>query len=218
MCQTSLAERLRIARERANIKQSEAAQSIGATSQKLSNWERGDHEPSRSDLGKLISLYKCSALWMLTGAGQPGNEDSTTGVSLRTERGRRVPRLDQAIAVLERFPEHFQVRDVVHTYFDCGPRSYVIDIQDRSNAPQFEPGDAVAIDPDALPHPGDMVLAAVTPDDHPVFRRYAVRTSAEAKKYVELQPLNPAWEADLIRSPEDGRIVGVMTEHVTPRR
>jgi len=218
MCESSLGARLRIARERANMRQTEAASRLEITSQKLSNWEADRHEPSRADLRQLILLYKVNPLWLLTGAGKPENEESTFGIGHRTARGRRVSRMEQAIAVLEKIPETIQRLGDVHTYFDCGPRSYVIDILDRSNTPQFDVGDAVVIDPDEVPRPGDMVLAAVKPDDHPVFRRYTVRTNPDATKYVELQPLNPAWESDIIRSREDGRIVGVMTEHAAPRR
>lgn len=106
----------------------------------------------------------------------------------------------------------------VHTYFDCGPNSFVIDIVDRSNAPAIEVGDAVAIDPDVAPRPGDMVLALIKPAEVAVFRRYNLRTGPDGAKYVELQPLNETWDTDLIRGPEDGAVVGVMTEHVTPRR
>jgi SOS-response transcriptional repressor LexA len=217
MCQSSLGQRLREARESATMQQKQAAEAIGVKSQHLYNWEKGLHEPDRETLLQLWRLYKCDLTWLMTGAGHPKNESSTLGVSIRTERGRPVSRMEQAMAVLERIPE--QIRPLnVHTYFDCGPRTFVIDINDRSNSPNFEPGDAVAIDPDETPRPGDMVFAAIKPDDHPVLRRYTVRTAADASKYVELQPLNSAWEADLIRSPADGRIIGVMTEHVTPRR
>ena len=106
----------------------------------------------------------------------------------------------------------------VHTYFDCGPRSFVVDITDKSNEPLFSPGDAVAIDPDVLPRPGDMVLAVMKPEERPVFRRYQARTAPTGTKFVELAPLNATWDTDVIHSDADGRIIGVMTEHVTPRR
>ena len=120
-------------------------------------------------------------------------------------------------AVMDRFTQEKPSVEV-HTYYDCGPRSFVVDIIDKSNEPVFSPGDAVAIDPDEKPRPGDMVLASMKPDDKPVFRRYHSRTAPDGSKFVELAPLNDAWDTEIIRSNADGRIIGVMTEHVTPRR
>jgi transcriptional regulator with XRE-family HTH domain len=219
MCTSTLGDRLRKARERAKLTQVKVAEHLKITSQAVSNWEAGRDEPERERLLPLAALFRVNPLWLAFGVGEIENVTGTFGVTFRSERGRPVPRLDLATAVMERFAQDIP-RGEVHTYFDCGPRTFVFDIVDRSNDVPggFAPGEAVAIDPDEKPRPGDMVFAAMKPDERPLFRRYQSRTALDGTKYVELSPLNKDWDTDFIRSPDDGRIIGVMTEHVIPRR
>jgi SOS-response transcriptional repressor LexA len=223
MCETTLSERLKIARERANLTQGEIARLLGLalgesrTPQAVSAWETQGKEPDISTIRHLATILRVNAMWLAWGVGEIENITGTVGVSFRTEGGRPVPRLNMQTAVMEPIRPQSSAFEV-HTYFDCGPNSFAIDIADRSNTPNFQIGDAVVIDPHETPRPGDMVLAAMKPGERPVFRRYAVRTAPDASKFIELKPLNSDWESDIIRSPEDGRIVGVMTEHASPRR
>lgn len=223
MCETTLSQRLKIARERAKLTQQEVARLVSLalneskTPQAVSSWEIAGKEPDLATIRHLSAIYRVSPLWLAWGLDDLENISGTTGVSLRTEGGRPVPRLNMQIAVMEPIkpPTHaFEV----HTYFDCGPDAFAVTISDHSNAPSYQPGDAVVIDPSEAPRPGDMVLAAMKPGDRPVFRRYAVRTAPDTSKFIELKPLNPDWESEVIRNEADGRIVGVMTEHASPRR
>jgi transcriptional regulator with XRE-family HTH domain len=217
MCQDTLAERLRKARERATLTQVAVAKRLEITSASISNWEQGRNEPERDKLIQLSREYRVNPLWLTWGIGDIENELGTDSVGFRSHRGRPVPRLELQTAVLERFIQEVPVVDF-HTYFDCGPRSFVVEIKDKSNAPGFSAGDAVVIDPDEQPMPGDWVLAALKPDNRPVFRRYEERRGENGEDFVALIPGNSAWKTEFIRDHEDGRIVGVMTEHVTPRR
>ena len=222
MCETSFQQRVKMARDRVNLTQGELGRLTGVTGGAVSQWEISGKEPPLETIRKVAEVCRVSLMWLAFGIGDIENEDRTSGVILRIKRGRLVPRLDMQTAVMERVFSGAQKVDV-HTYFDCGPRTFVIDINDKSNVnPKpgltFEPGDAVAIDPDETPRPGDMVLAALKPGDRGVFRRYQLRTDPTGAKYIELSPLNPDWDQDLIRTPNDGRIVGVMTERVAPRR
>jgi transcriptional regulator with XRE-family HTH domain len=220
---TTIAERLLFARERANLTQAQVAERLDISPSAVSSWEPGTKVQKRPDLDKFIGLseiYRVNLLWLAFGVGDIENEIGTTGVSFRAKRGRAVPRVNMKFAVSNDLNISQQNAEI-HTYYDCGERSYAIDIIDKSNVTSrehgFNPGDTVVIDPDEKPRPGDMVLAAMNPDDRTIFRRYQVRTSPEGTKYIELRPLNPDWEIDMIRSTSDGRIIGVMTEHATPR-
>jgi transcriptional regulator with XRE-family HTH domain len=221
MSETSFQQRVKMARDRVNLTQLELGRLVGVTGGAVSQWEVSGKEPPLETVQKVAEVCRVSLMWLAFGIGDIENEDRTSGVILRIKRGRLVPRLDMQTAVMERVFSGAQRVDV-HTYFDCGPRTFVIEINDRSNinpnpGPSFEPGDAVAIDPDETPRPGDMVFAVLKPGDRGVLRRYQLRADSDGSKYIELSTLS-GWDRDLIRSPSDGRIVGVMTEHVAPRR
>jgi transcriptional regulator with XRE-family HTH domain len=223
MTETTFGQRVKVARELRRLTQGDVARllevegDIGRTLQSVSSWENAGKTPPLEVVWILSKVLRVRPMWLAFGNGDIENEDGTSGVGFRTERGRPVPRLSIEAAVMDRNHEPFSPYKS-HTWFDCGPNSFAIDIKDRSNEPRFTLGDAVVIDPDERPLPGDMVLAVLSPDQRPVFRKYAVRSAPDTSKYVELQPLNPSWEVDVIRSSSDGRIIGVMTEHACPRR
>lgn len=226
MCETSFGQRVKMIRERLGLTQGDLAKRLeiegdhGRTVQSVSSWENYGKVPSLETIGHLARVLRVSRLWLAWGYGDIENEGGTQGVGFHAQRGRIVPRISAETIVMELSRTSPKPANAfsVHTFFDCGPNAFVLDVTDRSNEPMFQVGDALVIDPDESPAPGDMVLAILGPDNRPVIRRYAQRSNAESGKYVELQALNSAWDSDFIRSPTDGKVVGVMTEHVIPRR
>lgn len=221
----ALYERLKLARERRNLTQRDVAEYLASvgnpkTIGAISSWEQVDNSktPNLETLRQLSIFYKVSPLWLAWEIGGiEENELGTQSVVIPATRGRAVPRLDMSTAIREPIIRHAQRSDA-HTYFDCGPATFILEINDRSNEPFFHVGDVIAVDPDEDPEPGDMVFAHINAGDRGVIRRYEKRASTDGVKYVELRPLNAAWSSDFIRSPEDGRVIGVMTEHAMPRR
>lgn len=62
-----LGERLRRAREEAELTQDEAAQEIGTTTRSIRRFERGEYEPSMTQLAALAVLYEVSSDSILYG-------------------------------------------------------------------------------------------------------------------------------------------------------
>jgi transcriptional regulator with XRE-family HTH domain len=62
-----LGERLREAREAAEMTQEEAAQGIGTTPRSIRRFERGEYEPSMTQLAALGRLYEVSSDKLLYG-------------------------------------------------------------------------------------------------------------------------------------------------------
>jgi SOS-response transcriptional repressor LexA len=82
-------------------------------------------------------------------------------------------------------------------------RAFAFRVWDDRNAPEFQPGDRVVIDPTCKPAPGDMVFAIAGGDL--IFARYTQPRT--------LNSLNAAWG-----EPPVDRIVGVMVDHAMPGR
>lgn len=63
----SLAERIRLARNRSGLDQTDLALTVGVSSKTVSRWERGAHEPKATELSALASALDVSVSWLLGG-------------------------------------------------------------------------------------------------------------------------------------------------------
>ena len=127
-----------------------------------------------------------------------------------------MPKISAQAAVWGDARAKVQSDQSIPTRYPCGPNSFAIEVPDKSNSPEYMPGDTVVIDPDETPAPGDMVLAVVGIPPVAVFRQYFVVSGSP--KGTGLQALNAQWESFTLYGPEDGRVIGVMTEYMRPRR
>lgn len=62
------AERLRAARAAAALTQGTVAAALGYSETTIANWEHDRSQPSPEDLARLVTLYRVSADWLLSGA------------------------------------------------------------------------------------------------------------------------------------------------------
>lgn len=198
--------RLRKAREAARMTGPQMARELRVSAQTVSEWERGRYFPAADKLVRIAQLTNVKVDWLLSGQ----NDQAPGGASV--SQGRLVSKIP-----FDDLP-HFDPRsrasatyDKAHTHFPCGPHAFQITVSDRSNAPDYEPGDSVIIDPDLQPNPGDMVL--VVSDKAVLFRRYRPRSGA-----VELIPLNGDWETTTVRLDKATRLLGTMSERAQQRR
>lgn len=215
----ALASRIAHARALAQLSVAEVAEHFGVSVQAVYDWEKSDRKPSTPDpkrLHRLAELFKVRPEWLLTGSGEAYDVGHRGLKKLRA--GRIVPQVSTEVAASGTSKDHAKLGFSVDTCFPCGPNSYATNLTDKSNAPEYMPGDIVVIDPDALPVPGDMVLAIVPTSTDPVFRRFKVLATQENNETIELIPLNDDWKRYFISDPAHGRILGVMTEHTKPRR
>lgn len=75
-----LGDRLRIARERKNLKQTQVKERTGINNKTLSGWENGLSEPDSESLKILANLYEVSTDWLLgrTDNPKPFNPETLT--------------------------------------------------------------------------------------------------------------------------------------------
>lgn len=206
---SSFADRFRSTYELRGITKAEIARRLGITAQSVQKYETGGR-PDLENLKKLADLLQVSADWLLTGRGSDIDDDHM--LRGRAKRGgRSVPKYDAASAANDDFTSEL---GHYNTYFACGPRSFLIEVWDDSNAPKYEPGDICVIDPDAALKPGRMVFGSASNPYRPILGRY-VRRSENGKTLEIIEHINKAWGEHLV----DGvsvTVKGVVTEHASP--
>ena len=70
----NFAERLQLARKRANLTQADVARALGVTPQAVSQWERGEAVPEHDKLVPLAKLYGVTVAWLLGEGELPPDE------------------------------------------------------------------------------------------------------------------------------------------------
>lgn len=206
--------RLKAAREAAKLTLDEVGAKFGITAQAVSGWEKGSSPSPPSRIAELCDFYGISLYYALTGRKGKEHNENELIKHISQAGGRVVPKLS-SVGVLDRVHgREAKVDSYSHTQFPCSELSFIWTVQDRSNAPDYLPGDVIVIDPEIEPVPGDMVFAAVG-DGEPVFRAFEISENGK----ILLKPKNSAWGRGVeIDEGSDGKILGVMSERTSPRR
>ncbi|MCW8128951.1 MAG: helix-turn-helix domain-containing protein [Planctomycetota bacterium] len=68
----TIGDRIKVAREKAGLNQTQLAEQLGVMQSALSHWERNVKKPSREHVEKLCAILNLTADWFLTGPEKPG--------------------------------------------------------------------------------------------------------------------------------------------------
>lgn len=207
MAENTLGQRMRSAAEAAGLTQklvgAKVARLIGRKSPyseaAVGQWYANKHEPTIEALKAFAKLVGEDLVWLqmgLRGAGKVPRE------------GRIVPSIALRQAILE--PIDYTSDEMVHTYYPCSARAFVLPITDSRNEPQYPAGHKIVIDPEVVPQPGKMVLAVI--NGRGVVGQYSERAGGK----VVIVPLNPVWAEETLVRKNGDRIVGTMTEYAGP--
>jgi hypothetical protein len=203
MPKNTLGQRMRAAAEHAGLKQKrvgvDVAKMIGRpnpyTEAAVGQWYADKHEPEIPALVAFSRLAHADLMWLQTGIG---------GLGQLPREGRVVPTITMEQAL--KIPVDLASNTMVHTYFACSDKAFIITISDSRNEPDYKVGYRVVIDPLVKPKPGKMVLAVI--DKEPVFGEYV----EGAGKRIALQPINVKWPTELLNPKRGDRVIGTMTE------
>lgn len=209
----TLGSRIKQAREAKGITQRELGDHFGVTEQAVSAWEADRNKPSAARLHTISRILSCSHDWLITGQGELHQPTVNPTVTAGLGGGSVVPQLDWTKAQAHVQFGSADAVGLVHTQYPCGPRSFSLRIADDANSPTYARGDAIIVDPDIKPEPGDMVLVAVSDEMPPILRRFRKREEA-----VELTPLNTDWAPTTVDRLNADNLLGVVTEHTKPAR
>lgn len=215
MANAHSAARYLAVRKKLGLSQPELAKALKVRKQTVSSWERGVSDPRIETARELARLAGVHVEWLLSGEGPNG----TTGSNVVNYigRGRRVPKLGDITTRIPAVSKR-QPTDFVQTQFDCGPRSYALQIVGDSMEEDFRAGDVVVIDPDIEPMPGDFVHVEMT-DGRVLFRKYRPQVVAKGvAPAFDLVPSNEDWPTVRVDGENPGKIKGVMSERTMRRR
>lgn len=209
-----LPNHLRVARKQAGLTLEAASarlasRGIDLSPGQLSRVERGDSDVSLNRLTQLGRLYGWSAAELLAGRA---DDDRPT-----LPRAQMLPLINRVQAghwteVANPYEDIDAVR-WIPAPAHVGPRAFVLEVSGPSMEPGFHDKDLIVVDPDEQPNPGNFIVACTAGDNEATFKRFRLsRLEGKRKPTVELVPLNPDWP--ILELEKDGRIIGVVTDHM----
>lgn len=166
---------------------------------RINNYERGDRTPGPQEIKQLAKALDVSPAYLMC-----LTDDKYS------DKPKKIPGLGRMLLVLD----HNQA---------CDPKQYISSIknnntfngsfipitpelavrvsesafalymQDDSMAPELKIQDLLIVDPEALPNPGDIVLAKLRDADKVIVRRYKQLSAANSLAEYELLAINDNW-------------------------
>ncbi len=197
------------------LSQSELAKALKIKKQTISSWERGVSDPRIDTARQLAELAGVHVEWLLSGRGSNGV--GASNVVDYIGRGRKVPKMGDTetriVSLAKRRPTEF-----VQTHYECSAKAYALQVVGGSMAEEFQPGDVVIIDPELIPIPGDFVQVDMD-DGRTLFRQYRpIFTRKGSPPAFELIACNKNWHSERVDADNPGKVKGVMSERIVPRR
>lgn len=228
----SIGERIRIAREAAELSQSELARRIGVKSQSVNQWEAsyrprpttklphpGVKQPSRQSVIRIAACCNVATDWLLFGKGGLTHTDLPATIPLPQLTGRGVPMLTSIKeAVSLRGGNVPSTKRQVMAPFPCSDLSFAFPLPDERCAGSGDHKDDIwVVDPRRKPKPGDMVLGVFGDGDgEPVIGEYRGETSTGTLIEI-VQPTDLRWPA--VRSDMGPlEIIAVRAGRIQPSR
>lgn len=205
----TIGDRIRARRKELRLTQKDLSLKVGVSHVSISQWEKDETSPRGDNLMKLSRALGCEPEFILNG------DKSESNVHAAAVDFRMVPIIsyvqagcwtaESSIRSAEGHMEYLQ------TNMDLSESSFTLIISGRSMEPEFKEGDAVVIDPEVDPLPGDFVVAK-NGQEEALFKKYRPRGFINGEEVYELVPLNEDYPT--LRSDQEPiRIIGTMVEH-----
>ncbi|RPE03018.1 helix-turn-helix domain-containing protein [Candidatus Pantoea deserta] len=182
-------ERIRRRRKALNLTQKAVAEKISVSHVAISQWEKEETLPRGENLLRLAEALGCAPAWLVDGDGP------VFTVQTQMQTGLPVLAKEQLASWLTEAPQ-VEIRDYVQTDRARSAASFAVVLWDNALAPHCLRNDLLLIDPEVVPQPGDVVLAARGNGEY-VVRKYRVRSQDN----FELVPLNEDYP--VLRSTEE---------------
>jgi len=206
--------RIRKRRKELKITQAKLGAKIGVQGASISQWEDDKTKPTGENLLSLARALQCPPEYIQHG------ENSASNVEIAAPDSKLIPVISYVQA--GEWTAESSIRnlegdvDYLQTNIDVSDSAFTLIIRGRSMEPEFHEGDAVVIDPNVFPLPGDFVVAK-NGEDEALFKKYRPRGIVDGNEVFELVPLNDDWP--ILRSDTSPiRLIGTMMEHRKYRR
>ncbi|SFI30961.1 XRE family transcriptional regulator [Nitrosomonas sp. Nm34] len=172
----------------------------------LSRIESGKQRPREKTLNLILQALQCTLeeLFMLTASGG--------GLSKATIGTRKLSLINDKQVTDYITSNNFESDKFVFTERNLSLKAFALDITDESMTPEFNKGDAVIVDPEVKPEPGDFVVASVGKESY--FRKYKMREIiTNGEPAFDLSPLNDAFPTISSDLTQGAKIIGTVVEH-----
>lgn len=205
----TIGDRIRARRKELRLTQKDLASRVGVSHVAISQWEKDETAPRGDNLLRLSEALGCAPSYLHNGDGSESN------VTPGTVDFRAVPIISYVQAGY--WTAECTIRSIegdiefLHTNMELSDSAFTLIIKGDSMKPEFREGDAVVIDPEVQPLPGDFVVAK-NGEEEALFKKYRPRGIIDGKDVFELVPLNedyPTLRSDQVQI----RIIGTMVEH-----
>lgn len=214
---TSTTDRINQKMKELGLSQADVMRGTGAGRATVSGWINGSNAPSAKYLESLAKTLKTTSSWILNGEEDSDRKlDNSVSLDL-------VATVTYAPVISWVQAGDFTNMESIINLAECeklplvpgaGKRSFYLEVKGLSNAPYFEEGEKICIDPDYQLcdiHTGEMVV--VKCNDTATFKALI----SESNGYY-LKPLNPNWSEQVIPLNEDCVLVGKYVGSFKPSR
>lgn len=214
---TSTTDRINQKMKELGLSQADVMRGTGAGRATVSGWINGSNAPSAKYLESLAKTLKTTSSWILNGKEDSDRKlDNSVSLDL-------VATVTYAPVISWVQAGDFTDMEAISNLAECeklplvpgaGKRSFYLEVKGLSNAPYFEEGEKICIDPDYQLcdiHTGEMIV--VKCNDTATFKALI----SESNGYY-LKPLNPNWSEQVIPLNEDCVLVGKYVGSFKPSR
>lgn len=190
-----------------SLSQADILRATGAGRATVSGWINGSNSPSAKYIDSLAKVLHTNSTWLLSGNGDTSSRfDNSVDIS-------SIASVSYAPVISWVQAGSWTDMEAVSNLEECemlplvpgaGKRSFYLKVRGLSNAPHFEEGEHICIDPDWCLEDiqtGEMVV--VKCDGEATFKALIVETNG-----YYLKPLNPNWNEQVIPLKENCLLVG----------
>jgi SOS-response transcriptional repressor LexA len=217
-------KRIKLARQRAKLTQKQLANAINQqggksiTRSSFSTWEAHPNiQISADHIFRLAKILNVSAEWLLFGQ-EPMERLPENIYELLPAFGNA-----WAIPLLDEGQLKHSIRNKAPTAYLCVDKEltevasktvFAMRVKCTSMSPMLEPGDTVIIEPEAKPHPGEIVLAKLANPEAIVLLKYRP-CQYDPRNYeaFELIPLNENWPKISVNKENPAKLLGTLIEY-----
>jgi SOS-response transcriptional repressor LexA len=204
----TLAKRLRWARKQKRISQEELGKLAGVSQSTIGNLEAGTRASARK-IASIAAALGVDALWLAEGKQRLAVR-SDPGIEPGPDIHGEVPLINWVQAGNFCIMRESYLPSEADLWLACpvthGPRTYCLRVVGRSMAGEdgYYDGEIIFVDPDAEAMPGKDVIVT-TLDGESTFKRLKLDIDG-----YYLLALNPKWEPNYFKMPENAHIGGVV--------
>lgn len=204
-----IGERIKDARTKMSLNQSELARDVGVKPQAVQAWESGKNSPSRKSIQILSNILQVSAHWLEFGTAYPSDSSHAAefgpfmvaeagSIYAITEKKKGIPVIGTTQAGPDRhwkdlgYPTGWGEEYAVIESDD--PHAYILRVEGDSMSPRINEGDYVLVEPSTEAQPGDIIVTKLNSGE--VMLKYF---RADYGEEIMLESHNHGFTAKTIR-------------------